>query len=135
MELSFSHHIVAARSPELAEVDASLRSAAYELGFVPTAYSEMTDFQILKAEGVYMVEKMRTIKLMAAQFNENNKKLGRDMMHHAEQANHIAPEQGGSRKHHASNKLGSEVGLNFDILRQKRWTAAHVGLDASQCYD
>ena len=48
-ELSFSHHIVAARSPELAEVDASLRSAAYELGFVPTAYSEMTNFQILKA--------------------------------------------------------------------------------------
>ena len=60
----------------MAEVDASLRSAAYELGFVPTAYSEMTDFQILKAEGVYMVEKIRTIKLMAAQFNENNKKLG-----------------------------------------------------------
>ena len=82
-----------------------------------------------------MVEKMRTIKLMAAQFNENNKKLGRDMMHHAEQANHIAPEQGGSRKHHASNKLGSEVGLNFDIMQQKRWAAAYVGLDVSQCYD
>ena len=72
---------------------------------------------------------------MAAQFNENNKKLGRDTMHHAEQANHIASEQGDSRKHHASNKLGSKVGFNFDILRQKRWAAAHVGLDASQCYN
>ena len=90
----------------------------------------MTDFQILKAEGVYSVEKMRTIKLMAAQFNENNKKLGRDMMVHAEQANMIAPEQGGSRKNFSSNNLGAEVGVNFDILRQKRWAAVHVGLDA-----
>ena len=68
-----SHHMVAARSLGLAEVDASLQSAAYELEFVPTDYSEMTDFQILKAEGVYMVEKMRTIKLMVAQFNEITK--------------------------------------------------------------
>ena len=47
----------------------------------------------------------------------------------------VASEQGGSRKDHSSNVLGAEVGLNFDILRQKRWAVAHVGLDASQCYD
>ena len=134
-ELSFVHYIVGAHSPEVAEVDASLRSAAYELGFVPDAFSIMTDFQILKTEGVYDVEKMRTIKLMVALFNENNKKLGRDMMFHAEQAGMIAPEQHGSRKHRSSNHLGAEVELTFDILRQKRLAAVHVGLDASQCYD
>ena len=47
----------------------------------------------------------------------------------------VASEQGGSRKSHSSNMMGAEVGLNFDILRQKRWAVAHVGLDASQCYD
>ena len=97
----------------MAEVDASLRSAAYELGFVPTAYSEMTDFQILKAEGVYMVEKMRTIKLMVAQFNENNKKLGRDMMHHAEEANHIAPEQGGEQEEACFQQNGLRSGTQL----------------------
>ena len=95
----------------------------------------MTDFQLLKAQGVHRVDKMRTIKLMPAQFNENNKKLSRDMMHHAEEAQMVASEQGGSRKSHSSNVLGVEVGLNFDILRQKRWAVAHVGLDASQCHD
>ena len=134
-ELSFVHYIVGAFSPPIAEVDASLRSAAYELGFVPDAFSTMTDFQILKTEGVYDVEKMRTIKLMVALFNENNKKLGRDMMYHAEQAGMIATEQHGSRKHRSSNHLGAEVELTFDICRQKRLAAVHVGLDASQCYD
>ena len=134
-ELSFAHYIVGSYCKELAEVDASLRSAAYELGFVPDVFATFTDFQILKALGVYDVAKMRTIKLMVALFNENNKKLGRDMMAHAEQASMIAPEQGGSRKGRSSGLLGAEVGISFDISRQQRLPMAHVGLDASQCYD
>ena len=67
-ELSFTHHIVGAHHQLLAEVDASLRSAPCKLGFTPTAFSVMTDFQLLKAQGVYRVDKMRTIKLMPAQF-------------------------------------------------------------------
>jgi hypothetical protein len=38
------------------------------------------DVKILKKMGIYDVELMRTIQLMHAEFNMNNKKLGRDMM-------------------------------------------------------
>ena len=115
-ELSFSHFIAAAYSPELAEIDAAARSAPYELGFAATAYLIMTDFQILKVLGLYLVSQMRTIKLFHAAFNENNKKLGRDTSHHAESARMLAPEQCGSRKHHSSSQLGAEVDLSFDTL-------------------
>ena len=124
-----------AHSKEVAETDAALHSAAYELGFVPDVFSMFTDFQILKASGVFDVALMRTIKLMSALFNENNKKLGRDMMHHAEAAGMILDEQGGSRKGKSSGKIGAEVGITFDISHQQRHAMAHVGLDASQCYD
>ena len=79
----------------------------------------MSDFQILKHILKTAVDEQRTIKLLAAHFNENNKKLGRDMMAHAEAAGMIAPEQGGSRKGHSSSGLGMEVMLNFDIARQQ----------------
>ena len=134
-ELNFTHHIVAAYSPEMSEVDAALRSAPYELGFAATAFREMTDFQLLKVALLYVVAKMRSLKLMVAAFNENNKKLARDMMCHAEAADMIAPEQGGGRKRHTSSRTATEVVLNFDLARQQRRACAHVGLDASQCYD
>ena len=134
-ELTFPHYIAGSHDPRVAEIDAASRSAPYELGFAPTAWLHMTDFQILKKAGVYLVSKMRTIKLFHPAFNENNKKLGRDNAFHAEQAGVFAAEQCGSRKHHSSNQLAAEVELSFDILRQQRLSAVHIGLDASQCYD
>jgi hypothetical protein len=56
----------------------------------------MTDVAILKKAGVYNVEKMRTILLMNAEFNMNNKKLSREMMVNAELHGEIAREQYGS---------------------------------------
>lgn len=134
-QLSFSHHIVAAFCFYLSEVDAALRSAPYEMGFAPIDWRFFTDFQILKMEGVYDVEKMRSILLMAALFNENNKKLAADTMWQAEQAGAIPPEHFGGRKGFSANLLLLEKVLCFDIIRQQRMAAIHDCLDAAQCYD
>ncbi len=134
-QLPFSHHIAAAHSNGLSEVDAALRSAPYQIGFSPIDWEIFTDFQILKKMGVFDVEKMRSLLLMPPLFNENNKKLGRDMMHHAEQAGVLPDEQSGSRKGKSSSKLVLEKTLSFDIIRQQKIAASHAGLDASQCYD
>jgi hypothetical protein len=88
--LSFPHHIIAAHSGAFSEVDAALRSAPYEMGWSPEDWEVITDFQLLKQLGVYEVERMRTIALMAALFNMNNKKLGRDTMQVAEKAKVLA---------------------------------------------
>ena len=79
-ELSFPHYIAGSHHPQVAEIDAASRSAPYELGFAPTAWLHMTDFQILKKVGVCLVSEMQTIKLFHPAFNENNKKLGEIML-------------------------------------------------------
>ena len=55
-----------------------------QYGFVPNSWKRITDLAILKKEGVYDVEKMRTIQLMHAEYNANNKHLGRLVMQQAE---------------------------------------------------
>ena len=134
-QLSFAHHIVAAHSDQLSEVDAALRSAPYELGFSAIDWQHITDFQILKKPDVYDVEKMRTIALMPALFNENNKKLARDSMRCAEAAGAIPPEQFGGRKGMRAAVLALEKVLSFDIIRQQVLAAIHAGIDAKECYD
>ena len=72
---------------------------------------------------------------MSSQFNTNNKKLGRDVMHHAETLNLLPQDQGGSCKDHRSNKLGLNKVVAFDLLRQLRQFGALCCNDAKSCYD
>jgi predicted metal-binding transcription factor (methanogenesis marker protein 9) len=52
-------------------------------GYASLTWCIITDLAIEKARGVFLAHKMRTIQLMAAEYNTNNKQLGRDMMNHA----------------------------------------------------
>ena len=78
---------------------------------------------------------MRTITLMNSEFNINNKKLGRDMMAHAEQHQLLAPEQYGGRKHHRSVIAALNKCLTMDLLRLHRQSGALCSNDAKSCYD
>jgi hypothetical protein len=55
-----------------------------------------------KKKGNFRVDKLRAILLYEANFNQNNKKLGRDMMYTAEQLQVVAKGQYGSRKNKAA---------------------------------
>jgi hypothetical protein len=77
----------------------------------------MTDVAILKKAGVHDVEKMRTILLMNAEFNMNNKKLGREMMVNSELHREIAREEYGSRRHHQCILAALNKRLTMDNLR------------------
>ena len=70
-----------------------------------------------------------------ADYNFNNKKLGRKTIEHAERYNLIAPDQYASRKwkravDHALNKR-----LSHDIIRMMRRPRALCSNDAKSCYD
>jgi hypothetical protein len=108
----------------LAEIDTYMRTLPYTKGFSPQSWQLITDVKILKKAGVYDVEKMRTIQLMHAVFNMNNKKMGRDMMRSAEECKILAREQFGSRKHHQSITTALNKQLTMDILRQRRQAGA-----------
>jgi hypothetical protein len=125
----------ASQDPILAEIDTFMRNLPCTKGFAPRSWQLITDVEILKKAGIYEVEKMRTIQLMHAVFNMNNKKLGRDMMRSAEACNILAREQFGSRKHHQSITAALNKRLTMDILRQRRQAGALCSNDAKSCYD
>jgi hypothetical protein len=134
-DLSHDHYKVVARDPLLAQFDASLRQLPYQHGFSPDGWKQMTAVQLWKKLDLILVHKLRTIVLMSSQFNTNNKKLGRDVMHHTEELGLLPPDQGGSRKDHQSNELGLNKVLAFDLLRQLRQSGALCCNDAKSCYD
>ena len=78
---------------------------------------------------------MRCIQLMDAEFNMQNKHIGRRTLAHAEKAKAVAPDQYGSRKHHDSRKAVLNKVLLNDIIRQRRIAAALGMNDARGCYD
>jgi hypothetical protein len=132
---SFSHYMAAAQDKELATIDALLRELPYKWGFSPKAWQTITDMAILKKTGVYDVELMRTIQLMQAEFNMNNKKLGKDTMKIAEAAKIVPWDQYGSRKNMRSIMAALNKRVTMDIFRQRRQAGAICSNDAKSCYD
>jgi hypothetical protein len=92
------HFNTGANSCLISQIDAALRHIPYLTGYAPTNWCNITDLAIEKESGNFRAEKMRTIQLMTAEFNTNNKQLGRDMMRNAEGCHVIPEEHGGSRK-------------------------------------
>jgi hypothetical protein len=133
--LTFSHYKAACANDTIAAFDTDLRNLPYQYGFSPEPWQLITDVEILKKAGVYDVEKMRTITLMHAEFNMNNKKLGKDLLANAEKHAAIAPEQFGSRKKHQSIVAALNKRLTMDLLRLRRKAGALCSNDAKSCYD
>ena len=75
---------------------------------------------IHKKAGVNLVTKLRTIALLEADFNFNNKILGRTTLKHAEDNELIAKEQYGSRPGKCSIDHAIHKRITYDIIRQAR---------------
>ena len=82
---------------ELAELDASMRSVAYATGYSYRRWKRGLYVQLLKRSKDYRAEKLRTILLLEADFNMNNKMLGRDAMRSAESRGLLAKDNYGGR--------------------------------------
>ena len=76
----------------------SLANIPFLSGYSPKRWQHGINVMIKKVKGDYRVDKLRTILLYEADFNMNNKYLGKEMMKTAEQRKILAPEQYGSRK-------------------------------------
>ena len=94
-----------------------------------------TDVEILKKAGELRVAKMRLIQLMSPEFQINNKMIGGNVLKHAENADAVADDQHGSRKHHKSINTCLNKKLVCDVFRQKKRAGAVAILDAKGCYD
>ena len=131
----FSHHMAGAHHPVIAEVDAAIRSAPLEVGFMVDLWEMITDAAIPKKEEDIRAAAMRFIGLMVPEFNINNKWMSKRIMEHCEDLGILATEQGGSRKERRAALLALNWVLFMDILRQKKRAGFFCSNDAIQCYD
>ena len=84
--------------PELAELDLSIRNVAYTTGFVYQRWLKGINVQILKRSRDFDANSLRTILLLEAYLNMNNKKLGKEVLWKSECDRTLAKENYGGRK-------------------------------------
>jgi hypothetical protein len=116
-DLSFSDHIAATFHSGMTEIDRLFRQIPCKFGFSPRRYRHITDFEIPKKAGLFDVKLMRTIQLMVAAFNMNNKLTGKRAMERAELLKVIPEEQSGSREKHTAILTALMNFLTMDISR------------------
>jgi hypothetical protein len=134
--LHFGMFKAQATDPDLAEFDASRRSLMYNTGNIYPRWNDGIDVMLLKATGDTRAHKLRTILLLEADFNMNNKHLSRLGMWQAEKFNGcLAPEQCGGRRDHRSNETCLNSVLICDDSRFRRKTMAICSNDAKGCFD
>ena len=78
--LHFGMYQANCRCRSLAELDASQRSVAYSTGHCYKRWKKGLNVQLLKRSQDFWATKQRTILLMEADFNMNNKAMGADAM-------------------------------------------------------
>jgi hypothetical protein len=88
-----------------------------------------------KKAKVDLVNKLRTTTLTEADFNFNNKFLGKHTIAHAEKHELLAKEQYGSRKGKNSIEHTIHKRFTFDIMHQTRINRAICSNDAKSCYN
>ena len=133
--IHFGHMKACAEDDTLAAFEATMCHIPYTTGYSPSGWKKSVSVMLLKKGKGHHVDDLRTIQLMEAEFNANNKKIGRDVMRCAELNEEIPKEQYGSRKGkrailHAVNKR-----LLYDIIHMQRRPAALCSNDAKSCYD
>ena len=118
--LYFSFWIAGVEHQGICEFEAIMANIPYRTGHSPPRWKKGINVMLLKKLNNYLVSKLRIILLYEADFNHNNKLVGRDMMRNAELHNTIAREQYGSRKNHSAIDHCLNKRLTFDIIRQKK---------------
>jgi len=134
--LHFGHYKAVYRNDTLSEMHSVFIDIAVNSGFSPTRWQRGLTVMLEKKKGVILVNKLRAILLMEADFNYANKTIfGRRMMFFAEDRGEVADECSGSRALHDATEVALNRRLFCDIARQKRHSAAIGCVDLEQCYD
>ena len=103
-------------------------------GYSPKRWRQGTDVMLLKAPEIFLLKKLRTIVLYEADYNHENKRIGRDAMRLALKQGQIVKEQysspGRSAQDNALNKR-----LVFDHFRFQKQPFGMCACDLKSCYD
>ena len=103
-------------------------------GYVPHRWRQATDVMLLKKEGNYALDKLRTIVLYEADFNMYNKVTGRHCMQQALRLQQIAPEQYSRPQRSAIDHVLNRC-LFFDHCSSQHLPFSLCSCDLQGCYD
>ena len=103
-------------------------------GYSPKRHSTCVDLMIMKKALCYDAKKQRKIGILDSEFNQNNKRMGRDAINNARQLNKIAPEQF-AKKGTASIDQTICKRCMIDHHKSKRLCFALTSSDLAGCYD
>ena len=134
-QIHYGHYIAGAQSDIISHHDALKTTICLKRGFALDRWERGLSCMLEKLAGCCLLDKLRAILLMEADFNANNKIIyGTRMLNNVRKyglmADEIFSEVGRTADDGALCKV-----LYYDIVRQSRLTAAIASVDASNCYD
>ena len=128
------HFKAGMKHPQIATLHYWMSMIPMLTGYSPKRWRQGTDVMLLKKPGNFHVEKLRTIVLYEADYNHENKRIGRDAMRAAKELNLIAPEQY-SCKGRSSQDNALHKRLVFDYFRFHKHSFGMCACDLKSCYD
>lgn len=133
--LHFSHQIALAHSLLLSHLHATRCSIALHRGFGLQRWSQGLSVMLEKIRGCLVVNKLRSILLMEADFNAVNKIIyGSRMMNNVWQHGMMPDEIFSEKKQTANDGTMTKV-LFYDIVQQSRQAAGIGSVDVDNCFD
>ena len=134
--LHFGHWKAATQDQWLSELHALSIEIPYSTGYSLRRWQAGLSAMLEKKAGVIMVDKLRAILLMEADFNFANKLIfGSRMMEVAMEEDEIPPEVFGSIKNREAIEAATCRRLIADLSRMTRTPMAISSVDAQTCYD
>ena len=134
-QIDFGHYKAGARSPMLSHLHALKTSLALQRGFALERWTNGLSVMLEKMYGCTLVNKLRAILLMEAEFNFSNEVIyGVRMMDNVRKYGYM-PEEIYSEKRKTADDGSLAKVLFYDIVRQTHTSAGLASIDAANCYD
>ena len=134
--LHFGHYKAAVDSDYMSEMHSLMSTIATATGYSFDRWQNGLTVLLEKKEGLRIIQKLRAILLMEADFNMVNKiMIGDRMIKQAEKHGELPADTIGGRKDMASHEGGLNRVLMSDVSRQRRQDLLMLSEDADTCYD
>eukprot|EP00956_Cyclotella_meneghiniana_P010074 scaffold13929_cov79-Cyclotella_meneghiniana.AAC.4 len=134
-KLHFGHYISGAHSDKISDFHALKTSLALVHGIALKRWSRGLCVMLEKKLGVRLINKLRAILLMEADFNAANKIVFGERMMDNVRKYRLMPDDIFSERAREATDGGLSKALFYDIVNQLRRPAGLASVDAANCYD
>jgi hypothetical protein len=134
-DIHFAHYKAAVHSDKITALLSKKLTVIARCGIPPSRWGSGLQVMLEKIAGVALVNKLRAILLMEADYNFHNKWVfGHKALDKIMNSGYI-PEGQFSKRESTAEDAKMDTKLTYDISRQLRHPMGELSVDASNCYD